>query len=522
MSQGITKRPFAVALSSIVVALMVSPLPGRATSTPKLMWSKVDGSTVVDNAVGVSLDAQENLLVAGWTNGAFSGFVNAGQSDVYIAQYAPNGLRRWVRQFGSRASDIPAAIATDSAGNSYVFGHTYGNFDENTPQSAGDFFIVKMKNDGSELWRKQFGTAGADQAGGVAVDASDNLYVVGSTEGNIAGAANEGETDVVISKYSATGTQLWIKQFGTTNFDYGYGIAVDAWGTIAVVGETQGQFPGMRETGITDAFLATFSANGTLRWLRQEDSGPDLAYNKFTSVVMDDFENIIVGGSTGGSYGEDTSVSGVSDAVVVKYNKLSSRLWVRQFGTNSSDVIMSLSRAPNGDVFAVGDTRGRVFGYEGPVGDKDAFIAGMNSSGALTWWQQYGTSHMDALVSVDSAASGSVVAVGFTKGALTPGLSPRSEDSVMMKWSVFDPVVQPSSTLAVGESAPRSVVLALGKLTAPIGSKVKLTIATASRSKCSVVGSSVLARRVGSCRVVVDVTNQAGVLRRATITLSIR
>ncbi len=518
----IARRSFLTALALIVVVAAFVSVQSSAATERNLSWSRVDGSVAVDNASGVGLDALGNIYVTGWTNGAFSGFTNEGQSDVYVAQYASNGLRRWIRQFGSTGADVSTSIATDPSGNSYIVGHTYGKFDRVTTQSAGDLFLVKMNSAGVEVWRRQFGTPETDQAGGIALDSGGNIYVVGSTEGSVAGAANAGETDVVFAKFSASGTQLWIKQFGTTNFDYGFGIAVDSWGTIAVVGETQGQFPGKRETGITDAFLATFTADGTLRWLRQEDSGPDFAYNTFTSVVMDDFENIIVGGSTGGSYSGDTAVSGPSDAVVVKYNKLSDRLWVRQFGTTSSDSILSLSRASNGEVFAVGDTQGRVFGYAGAIGAKDALIASLTSSGTLVWWQQYGTTSVDQFLAVDTDASGNVVVAGYSRGALTPGLLPRGEDAVMMKWTAFSPPPVPSSKVTVGKFASRSTVLALGKLTAPIGSSVKLVVGTTSRSKCSVVGSSIKALRPGTCRVAVSVTNQAGVVRRATVTLTIQ
>jgi hypothetical protein len=339
--------------------------------------------------------------------------------------------------------------------------------------------------------------------------------------GSVTGGANAGDTDVVVAKFSPAGQQVWTKQFGSTNFDYGFGIAVDVWGTIAVVGETQGQFPGMRETGITDAFVASLRSDGTIRWLRQEDSGPDFAYNNFTSVVMDDYENIIVGGSTGGSYTEDTVVSGPLDAVVVAYNKFSARMWVRQFGTTSRDEVLSLSRAPSGDIFAVGNTRGRVFGYLGPVGATDAFIVKLSKSGVLTWLKQYGTTQVDQLLSVDSDASGKVVAAGYTKGALTPGMTPRDEDAVMMKWSAFDPVPRPSSTWATGKNVRQSVLLQLGNLTSPYGSTVKLAISGASRRNCSVVGSSIRTMRRGTCRLTISVTNISGVIRRTTVALTI-
>lgn len=521
MKCHIVCRATAAFVAVVTAGILCSTSFATAVS-PGITWSRVDGTPAVDNAAGVGLDNQGSVYVAGWTTGAFTAAPNAGSSDVYVAKYASNGLRHWVKQFGSSASDIAIASSTDGAGNTYVFGNTYGNFDGSTPQSVGDVFLVKLSKDGSEAWRRQFGSAEFDQAGGLALDNSGNVYVVGSTEGAMAGSPKLGETDVFFSKFSSNGTRAWTKQFGTTNFDFGFGIAVDLWGTIAIVGETQGQFPNMRETGITDAYVASFAPDGTARWLRQENSGPDFAYNRFSSVVMDDFENIIVGGYTGGSYSENTTVSGETDAVVISYNRYAQRQWVRQFGTTSLDSIVSMSRAPSGNLFFTGSTEGRTFGYFGATGATDVLMGSITSNGQITWVGQYGTANADELAAIDADAKGNVFAAGFTSGALTPALVTKGEDAVMVKWSGFAPAVAPRNTIAVGKTASRPTVAALARLTVPLGSAVKLTVPSAYRTKCAVMGSSVKGLRRGTCRVTVSVTTKFGVKRTGTATLTVK
>lgn len=509
----------------LAAASLVLPSPGARgaalSPSPTLVWSKADGSNADDGASGLALDFAGNSYVSGWTNGTVTGATAVGSADAYVARYGMDGSRSWITQFGSSAADYSTAIVADIFGNTYVFGHTYGDFDGKTPQSAGDVFLVKFTNAGTEVWRKQFGSTARDQAAGIALDRSGNVYVVGSTAGAMTASPSVGETDVFVAKFSSAGSQLWIKQFGTTNDDFGYGIAVDLWGTIAVVGETQGQFPGKVETGITDAFVATFTSDGNMRWLRQENSGPDFAYNRFTSVVMDDFENIIVGGYTGGSYTGDTAVSGPTDAVVIAYNKLSARMWVRQFGTSAGDSVLAMSRTPSGNIAVAGDTQGRSYGYGGATGLGDAFVSTLSASGTLTWWRQFGTVNPDQFVGVGADRAGNVVLAGSSKGALTPGLITRGDDAVMIKWAVFPPTTTPSRTLPVGQTMRRATLVALALLTAPLGATVTFTVPKLYKSRCVVVGSAVKGLKAGTCRVTVSVKTQFGVTRTGTAALTV-
>ena len=69
------------------------------------------------------------------------------------------------------------------------------------------------------------GTPGEDREGGVAVDASGNVYEALAAMGSIDGQTNAGDKDVVLIKVGPTGTKLWTKEFGTGGTDRAYGLA---------------------------------------------------------------------------------------------------------------------------------------------------------------------------------------------------------------------------------------------------------------------------------------------------------
>ena len=102
-------------------------------------------------------------------------------------------------------------------------------------------------------WIRQFGTAGVNQARGVATDAT-GVYVVGSVSGALPGQTSAGGSDAFVRKFDANGGELWTRQFGTARADDALGVAVDSSG-VYVVGRTEGTFPGQTNAGGFDVFV---------------------------------------------------------------------------------------------------------------------------------------------------------------------------------------------------------------------------------------------------------------------------
>ena len=54
---------------------------------------------------------------------------------------------------------------------------------------------------------KQLGTTTRDWGMGVTTDSSDNIYVTGSTDGELDGNTNSGGRDIFLVKYDSSGTK---------------------------------------------------------------------------------------------------------------------------------------------------------------------------------------------------------------------------------------------------------------------------------------------------------------------------
>ena len=229
-------------------------------------WTQQLGSTGNEEANGVTIDASGNIIVTGYTDGILNVAPNAGQSDLFVAKYNSSGVNQWTRQLGSSGVDVGRGVVTDSTGDVYVAGYTGGSLDGNTSAGATDAFITKYLADGTKQWTKQFGSSGLnndDDIFAITIDTSNNIYVTGYTQGGLSGNnAKPGTADVFVAKYNIGGTQQWISQFGTTGADTGLGIVADGSGNIFVVGSTDGNLDGNINAGLDDIFLVKYNASG--------------------------------------------------------------------------------------------------------------------------------------------------------------------------------------------------------------------------------------------------------------------
>ena len=158
--------------------------------------------------------------MVGYTYGDLDGNTNTGASDIFVVKYNSSGTKQWTKQLGSSSRDYDYGVATDSSGNVYVVGYTFGDLDGNTNTGASDIFVVKYNSSGTHQWTKQLGTSSTDTANGVTTDSSGNVYVAGGTYGGLDGNTSAGVNDLFIVKYNSSGTKQWTKQLGSSSRNY--------------------------------------------------------------------------------------------------------------------------------------------------------------------------------------------------------------------------------------------------------------------------------------------------------------
>ena len=163
--------------------------------------------TGYDAGFGVTTDSSGNIYVTGETKGHLDGNTNSGRSDIFLVKYNSSGTKQWTKQMGTSSYDEGKGVTTDSSDNIYVTGYTRGGLDGNTNSGWNDIFLIKYNSSGTKQWTKQLGTSKNEQGLGVKTDSSGNIYVSGHTYGDLDGNTSSGGIDIFLVKYNSTDTK---------------------------------------------------------------------------------------------------------------------------------------------------------------------------------------------------------------------------------------------------------------------------------------------------------------------------
>jgi hypothetical protein len=263
-----------------------------------LVYCGYIGGSGDDYGYGIAVDGSGIAYVTGETNSNQATFpvvggpdlTYNGGDDAFVAKVNASGAALvYCGYIGGSGIDICGGpIAVDGSGNAYVAGYTTSTQTtfpviggpDLTYNGSVDAFVAKVNASGTALvYCGYIGGSGDDSGVGIAVDGSGNAYVAGYTGSTqatfpvIGGpdlTYNGGSYDAFVAKVNASGAALvYCGYIGGSDYDEGYGIAVDGSGNAYVTGTTrftQATFPVVGGPDLTynggdDAFVAKVFCN---------------------------------------------------------------------------------------------------------------------------------------------------------------------------------------------------------------------------------------------------------------------
>jgi hypothetical protein len=256
-----------------------------STTGSALAYSTYLGGTQVDDGQRVAVDSGGNAYALGFTSsvdfpttaGAFDTTANGG-FDVTVTKLNPAGSAVvYSTYLGGQGSDSGGGLVVDGSGNAYVAGGsgstdfptTPGAFD--TASDGNDAFLAKLNAAGAALaYSTVLGGTASDGDAGVAVDASGNAWLTGTTSSvdfpvsaDAADPSFNGTADAFISEVNAAGSALpYSTYLGGSQSDSGIDVALDTGGNPYVTGQTFSlDFP-----ATTGALDTVFNGDPSIFW----------------------------------------------------------------------------------------------------------------------------------------------------------------------------------------------------------------------------------------------------------------
>lgn len=276
------------------------------------LWATYYGGSDKDMGMDVNTDNAGNVYITGFAGCNNFPLTNPGgtayfqqnygggacdnmqiSGDAFVLKLNTANSVVWSTLLGGNGGDVGHGITIDNAGNIIVAGEAQStNFPRLNPGAPayyqnnnagngflwGEVFITKFGPAYNMLWSTYCGGNYGDVAEDVAVDASGNIYVTGSSAStnfpivNLAGAYNQAAQggpngqfaygDAIIMKFSNAGALLWSTYYGGTSTDIGKSVIVDRCDNVYFTGHTASTGFPTHNPGASYFFDGTYNGSG--------------------------------------------------------------------------------------------------------------------------------------------------------------------------------------------------------------------------------------------------------------------
>ncbi len=300
----------------------------------------------------------------------------------------------------------------------------------------------------------------ADDAIGIALDGSGNIYLAGITNsllcpGNfpipvIQQVYGGGTNDAVVMKLNSTGSALlYVTYLGGADADQAVSVAVDAQGNAVVVGGTRSaNFPvvaaaqpvhgggacGTPPVPCWDTFVAKLNPSGTALVYSTYLGGDSTDGGDF--VAVDPSGNAYVAGmTTSANFPVRNAVQptfqGVEDGTVSKLSPQGSLIYSTYLGGSAYELAMGIAVDSAGSAYVVGSTLSSNFPTAGRspqmsvAGGQDSFITKLSADGQSYVYSTFqGGKQNDGAMAVALDSGGNAYVLGWTRSTDFPTVNP--------------------------------------------------------------------------------------------------
>lgn len=381
--------------------------------------NSIDGEIYYHNRPEITCDKDDNIYVAATYSSASLSFDNltltnnansSTTEQFFILKINSSGNYIWAKPFGNNGSALVTDIAVNSSNQLAVTGYfrsptlLFDNYTLNiSNMGSASIFVAKLDENGNTLWAKSAGALYSSFGQACDIDSSGNVYIAGTFYYytlNIGGviltnsSINSSTEEVFLAKYNSDGIVDWAKSGGSSNDEELKGLEVDKLGYIYICGTAVNATFGnlsVNPSNSGNIFLLKYSNQGTplavvTHKVNSSSQIFDIAIDNYNAVYITGyyyFPNAIFGADTL----HNSSPFGY-ECFLAKFDANSNYLWSLNVGTTEREAGHSLSLAPNGTLFIIGDFNNDTLTFGNNItlssaGELDMFVAKLDAPLAI-------------------------------------------------------------------------------------------------------------------------------------------
>ena len=430
------------------IALTVSfkveaSIPGQ----PSIGRDKTIGGANLDYLGGAISTEDGGYLLAGYSLSNASGDKSEnskGVNDYWIVKIDAQYNKLWDKTFGGANHEGLASVISTPDGGYLLGGNSVsdisGDKSENSKDilggdvSSGDYWVVKVDNQGNKVWDKTFGGNAADVLHYI-VPTPDRGYLLGGfSESGVSGDKSEnskGERDFWIVKIDNQGNKLWDKTIGGSAGDELWRIIATADGGFLLFGNSLSDNSGDKSEnskGSSDFWIVKIDNQGNKVW--DKTLGGSDSESISDAILSSDGGYLLAGSSMSDASGDKSENGrGNWDDWVVKIDAGGNKIWDKTFGGDDLDGVTSAVSTPDGGFLLAGSSLSNASGdkSENGKGSLDYWAVKIDAGGNKVWDKTIGGTEDDNLVSTILTPDGSYLLTGSSNSNASGDKSQNSK-----------------------------------------------------------------------------------------------
>ena len=423
------------------------------TSKLEDKWTKLVGSSETDYSFALNIAEDGSMYVGGDTFGNIDDVNNSQYYDGFFTKFNQDGLKEWTKliypTLDQNISGDINSLESDSSGNIYIGGRTVGI-------GSTDGYIAKLKNDGTKIWSNIISSEIPvnwnesydpwDEVKDIAITTEDEIYVAGTTRGDLDGNVNPSYYSGFLKKYKSDGTKEWTTIFDSSanvilpdnKFTTAEKLAVGLDNSIYVAGRTSGDLYEQEYSGGSgdDVFLSKYKSDGTELWTRVLG-----AYHSETigSLEVGKYGSVYITGSVQGDLDGQTNSSSAG-AFLVKYNPDGDKEWTRISNLDSLDlgyyhnIPHSMTFGDDGSIYIASEVK-KPSSYT-TSGETEIYITKFLTDGTKKWEKSISdeSDTFDISYAIETGLDGSLYLSGHSTDNFKGEINNGSTDVFLTKF----------------------------------------------------------------------------------------
>ncbi|QNF32139.1 T9SS type A sorting domain-containing protein [Adhaeribacter swui] len=365
-------------------------------------------------------------------------------SDYWVVKVNATGTKEWDKTLGGDYYDNLTSLQQTSDGGYIVGGSSMSGLSSDKSEwnksYGSDYWIVKLRPNGSKEWDKTIGGNNEDYLavvqqtpdGGYILAGSSSSGVGGDKSEPINGDPDEAYNDFWVVKLGPKRNKEWDKTLGGAQEDHLNTLLQIPDGSFILGGSSSSVKGGDKsqvDRGGGDIWLIKITAHGTTIWDKTlgGDEGDGL-----TDLQSTPEGGYILGGNSTSNRSGDKSGNriGENDFWIIKLKEEPplQASWNMRYGGSGKDNLTTAIKTSDGRYLSGGYTTSGVSGDKNQTsqGKNDYWIVKSDQNGKKLWDQSYGGSQDDYLNSIVQTADGGYLLAGSSASSRSGDKSQES------------------------------------------------------------------------------------------------